>query len=398
MSASFQAELQKLREILLLRRLREIGSAQGATIELVGRQLVNFSSNDYLGLANDERLRAAAKEAIDQFGVGAGASRLISGTQSPHVDLERVLAAWKRTPAALTFSSGYAAAVGTLSAIAGKQDVIVLDKLAHASLIDGARLSGATLRVFPHNHLGRLESHLDWARREFPGARIVVVTESVFSMDGGRAPLREIVELKKRFGALLLLDEAHAVGVIGDGGRGLATEEKLTDAIDIHLGTLSKALGVAGGYVCGSVNLIDWLINRARSFIYSTAPPPALAAAATAAIDLLQFEEGEVLRRQLWQNIALAHRLLTPSRHPASAIIPVLVGDEAAALELSRALLQAGFLVPAIRYPTVARGRARLRVTVTAAHDAEQIRALADAINNQSALTASGRVGGGGIT
>nr|MDQ2867455.1 8-amino-7-oxononanoate synthase [Verrucomicrobiota bacterium] len=385
-------ELQKLREISLLRRLREIGSAQGATIELVGRQLINFSSNDYLGLANDACLRAAAKEAIDQFGVGAGASRLISGTQSPHVELERALTAWKRTPAALTFSSGYAAAVGTLSAIAGKQDVIVLDKLAHASLIDGARLSGATLRVFPHNHLGKLESHLAWARREFPDARIVVVTESVFSMDGDRAPLREIVDLKKRFRALLLLDEAHAVGVIGDGGRGLAAEEKLADAIDIHLGTLSKALGVAGGYVCGSANLIDWLINRARSFIYSTAPPPALAAAATAAIDLLQGDEGDALRHQLWRNIALAHHLLAPSRHPASAIIPVLVGDETAALELSRALLQAGFLVPAIRYPTVARGRARLRVTVTAAHDAEQIRSLANAINNQRALAASGRV------
>jgi len=218
----FQEQLQALRARSLDRHLREIGSAQGPEIEIAGRRLINFSSNDYLGLANDSRLRAAAIAAIGEFGVGAGASRLISGTQSPHLRLENGLAKWKGTEAALCFSSGYAAALGTVPALVTKNDVVLLDKLCHASLIDGAKLSGAILRVFPHNHLRKLESHLQWAQREHTGKRILIVTESVFSMDGDRAPLRELIELKKSFGALLLLDEAHAVGVIGPNGRGLA--------------------------------------------------------------------------------------------------------------------------------------------------------------------------------
>src|SRR5712691_8770253 len=219
MRGLFQEQLHALRARSLHRKLREIGTAQGAEVEIVGQRLMNFSSNDYLGLANDLRLREAAKEAIAEFGVGAGASRLISGTQSPHIRLETAIAKWKGTPAALCFSSGYAAAVGTIPAVAGKNDVVLLDKLCHASLIDGAKLSGATLRVFPHNHLGKLESHLAWARRERPQARIVIVTESIFSTDGDRAPLRELIELKKRFAAMLLLDEAHAIGVLGPHGR-----------------------------------------------------------------------------------------------------------------------------------------------------------------------------------
>ena len=417
----FREELKQLRARSLLRQLREVGSAQGPSIDLVGEHLINFASNDYLGLAADERLREAAKNALDQFGVGAGASRLISGTQSPHVQLENALAKWKRRPAAITFSSGYAAAIGTLSAIAGKHDVILLDKLAHASLIDGARLSRATVRVFPHNHLGKLESHLEWARREMPDGRIIIVTESVFSMDGDRAPLLEVVELKSRFNALLFLDEAHAVGVVGEHGRGLAAErevtpeqaraqsppsfrekiktrlsrqpsqqveaagaetnpEPLADRIDIQMGTLSKALGCSGGYICGSATLIEWLINRARAFIYSTAPPPAIVAAATAAIGFLQSPEGEERRRLLWRNIALLNELLAADQAPASAIFALIVGDEQQALDLAHSLRKEGFFVPAIRYPTVARGSARLRITVTAAHTEDQIRGLAAAI------------------
>ena len=257
MSELFHDQLQALRAQALHRKLREIGSAQGPEIQIVGQQLVNFSSNDYLGLANDLRLREAAKAAIDEFGVGAGASRLISGTQSPHVRLEAALASWKGTQAALSFSSGYAAAIGTIPALVGKQDVVLLDKLSHASLIDGARLSGAILRVFPHNHLGKLESHLNWAQREHPGKRILIVTESVFSMDGDRAPLAQLIDLKKRFGALLLLDEAHAIGVIGVNGRGLAAELGVANDVDVQMGTLSKALGVSGGYICGSRSLIE---------------------------------------------------------------------------------------------------------------------------------------------
>jgi len=388
----FEAELQALRARSLERHLREISSAQGPEIEIGSRRLINFSSNDYLGLATDPRLREAAIGAIGDFGVGAGASRLISGTQSPHLRLEQALAKWKGTEAALCFSSGYAAALGTMPALVSKGDVVLLDKLCHASLIDGAKLSGAVLRVFPHNHLGKLESHLEWARREHPGKRILIVTESVFSMDGDCAPVREVVELKKRFGALLMLDEAHAVGVIGANGRGLAAAENLNQAVDVQMGTLSKALGGSGGYICGSRNLIEWLINRARSFIYSTAPPPGIVAAALAAVDFLSSTEGEERRGLLWERIdSMRDHLSLVTSHfsprnviPSSAIFPWIVGDEQAALDLARALRGEGFLVPAIRYPTVAKGAARLRITVTASHDENQIRSLCEAIKRNS--------------
>src|SRR3984893_5804146 len=380
MSDLFAEQLQALRARSLDRHLHEIGSAQGPIVDLAGKRLINFSSNDYLGLPNDPRLREAAIGAINQFGVGAVASRLISGTHPPHLRLESALAKWKGTPAALCFNSGYAAALGTMPALATKSDVVLLDKLCHASLIDGAKLSGATLRVFPHNQLAKLKSRLEWARRERPNARILIVTESVFSMDGDRVPLRDLVELKKYFNALLLLDEAHAIGVIGPNGRGLAAAENLSDDVDVQMGTLSKALGVSGGYICGSRNLIEWLINRARSFIFSTAPPPGLAAAALAAVDFISSAEGEDRRRILWRNIDILRERL--SLDSGSAIFPWIVGDEQAALELATDLQALGFFVPAIRYPTVAKSAARLRITVTAVHTAEQICSLCDAIKN----------------
>ena len=386
----FEEQLEALRVRSLDRHLREICSVRGAEIETGGRRLVNFSSNNYLGLANDPRLREAAITAISEFGVGGGASRLISGTQSPHLRLERALAKWKGTEAALCFSSGYAAALGTIPALVTKGDVILLDKLCHASLIDGAKLSGAILRVFPHNHLGKLESHLQWSQREHAGKRILIVTESVFSMDGDRAPLRELIELKKCFDALLLLDEAHAVGVIGPNGRGLAAAENLNEDVDVQMGTLSKALGTSGGYICSSRNLIDWLINRARSFIYSTAPPPAIVAAALAAVDFLASPEGEERRLLLWKRIRLMQEFLPRSElnktssDAYSAIFPWIVGDEQAAIDLASALQNEGFFVPAIRYPTVAKGAARLRITVTAAHEEDQIRALCKAIRKMT--------------
>jgi 8-amino-7-oxononanoate synthase len=389
----FTEQLETLRAHSLDRHLRELTCAQGPEIEIAGQRLINFSSNDYLGLANDSRLRGAAISAIDEFGIGAGASRLISGTQSPHLQLERTLAKWKGTEAALCFSSGYAAAVGTIPALIAKNDVVLLDKLCHASLIDGAKLSGAILRVFPHNHLRKLESHLEWARGNHTGKQILVVTESVFSMDGDRAPLRDLVELKKRFGALLMLDEAHAVGVIGSTGRGLAAEENLNDDVDVQMGTLSKALGASGGYICGSRALIEWLINRARSFIYSTALPPGIAAAALAAVDFLSSPEGEERRHLLWQKIRLMHELLPgsglngKSNAASSAIFPWIVGGDQAALDLASALQSEGFLVPAIRYPTVAKGAARLRITVTAAHQEDQIRSLCRAIKRLGAIS-----------
>lgn len=358
-------------------------SVRGAEVGLDNKTAVNFSSNDYLGLAAEPALRDAAKRALDEWGVGAGASRLVCGTLGPHAALERALAGWKRTEAALSFSSGYAAAVGALGALLGREDVVILDKLSHASLVDGARLCGARLRVFPHNHLGRLESHLRWARDVAPEARVLVVTESVFSMDGDRAPLAEIVEMKNRYGALLLLDEAHAVGVLGRHGRGLADECGVAAEVDLQMGTLSKALGASGGYICGSRAVIDLLINRARSFIYSTAPPPAIAAAAEAAVRFLCSEEGEQRREMLWKNLAQfaaeAPRGLLPGR-PESAIAPLILGDEKIALAAAKFLAAHGFLVPAIRFPTVARGAARLRVTLSAGHTPEQISAFCRAL------------------
>lgn len=384
MARTIEAQLAEIRARSLWRRLREIQSPQQPVIETGGRTLVNFSSNDYLGLANEPFLREAARRAIDEFGVGAGASRLVCGTLSPHLRLEQKLAEFKRAEAALSFSSGYAAAVGTIGALCSREDVIILDKLAHASLIDGAKLSGATLRVFPHNHLGRLESHLRWAEKNAPDARVLVVTESVFSMDGDRAPLAEIIEIKDRYGAMLLLDEAHAVGVIGTNGRGLAEKRGLTGQIEIQMGTLSKALGASGGYVCGRKTLIDLLIHRARSFVYSTAPMPAAAAAATTALEFLMTAAGETRRQRLWDNLkqffaARPAALAAPQTMP-SAIVPIILGDENVALAAAQWLFEKGFLVPAIRYPTVAKGSARLRVTLSASHTPEQIEALAAAL------------------
>jgi 8-amino-7-oxononanoate synthase len=395
MDDPFQGELNTLRSRSLHRRLRQMDSAADGTVELAGGKLVNFASNDYLGLADDPILRDAAKAAIDQYGVGAGASRLVSGTRPAHTRLEEKLAQFKGSEAALSFSSGYAAAAGAIGVLADKQDVLILDKLCHASLVDAARASGAVLRVFPHSHLGKLEGHLQWARREYPDARVIVVTEAVFSMDGDRTPLAEIVELKAQHGALLLVDEAHSVGVIGRNGRGLAAELGLTAEVDVHLGTLSKALGVSGGYICGRRSLIELLVNRARPFIYSTAPPPVLAAAAEAALDFLASEEGERRRLTLWQGIRLLASQLPPApgeqppdgEHPGperreggSAIFPWIVGSEADAVDYSSWLAKKGFFAPAIRFPTVAKGAARLRLTVTARHRPEQILALGRAL------------------
>ena len=384
MPDGFDEELRELRARSLLRRLRTFDGPQQPTTTQAGRALVNFSSNDYLGLAAEPALREAAKAAIDQFGVGSGASRLVCGTLAPHTRLEETLAKFKGTEAALTFSSGYATAVGTLAGLARSGDVIVLDKLCHASLIDGAKLSGATLRIFPHNHLGKLESHLAWAREHAPDGRVIVATEAVFSMDGDRAPLEEIVAIKKRYNALLLLDEAHSIGVLGKNGRGLADVLKLQADVDIHMGTLSKALGGAGGYIAGSRPLIELLVNRARSFIYSTAPPPAIAAAATAAIEWLMTDAGEKRREALWKNLArlgdAIPRTLLSEKRIQSAIVPIILGESERALDAAERLLEAGFLVPAIRYPTVAKDAARLRITITALHTPEQITALCTAL------------------
>ncbi|MDB6139891.1 MAG: 8-amino-7-ketopelargonate synthase, partial [Verrucomicrobiaceae bacterium] len=272
---SIASELAQLDAAGLRRRLRVLDSAQGTVVRLEGREVVNFSSNDYLGLAGSEELRAAFAECISKYGAGSGASRLVCGGMAPHHRLEEELAAFKGTQAALTFASGFAVALGTITSLMGAQDVIILDKLCHASLVDAARLSGATIRVFPHNHLGKLEKLL--ASPAATARRVLVVTESIFSMDGDAAALAGIVELKDRHGAWLLLDEAHGVGVLGPQGRGLAAALGLEQRVELQMGTLSKAFGLSGGYLAASREVIDLLINKARSFIYTTAPPPALA-------------------------------------------------------------------------------------------------------------------------
>lgn len=373
MSWEIEKEIEAIREGGLFRELRTLESSQGAVVHREGRELINFSSNDYLGLAASEELKSALKEGVDRYGAGSGASRLVCGSLAPHEELEADLAAFKGSEAALSFSSGYAVALGTIPALVGKDDIIILDKLCHASLVDAARLSGATVRVFPHNHLEKLEKLLCGAR-ESGAARVLVVAESIYSMDGDAAKLREIVALKDQHGAWLMLDEAHAVGVIGPQGRGLAAELGLEKRVELQLGTLSKAVGLSGGYLAASRSVISLLINKARSFIYSTAPPPAVAFAARAALKVIQGTEGERRREKLGLNRAEWEKMGASS---ASAIFPVIVGDESRAMVLSRRLLDDGFLVPAIRFPTVARGSARLRVTLSAAHELGQIEALA---------------------
>ena len=388
--SSFDEELNRrldaLRQQNLQRELRRVDSPPDTRIQAGGRTLLNFSSNDYLGLANEPQLKEAAVRAVEKFGAGSGAARLMSGSLAPHHELEETLAAFKGTAAALSFSSGYTTALGTIGALAGKDDVIILDKLVHACVVDAARLSGATLRIFAHNDLNDLEKKLKWAatrsRQPSPAARhTLIVTESVFSMDGDAAPLAEIVALKERHGAWLMVDEAHATGLYGKNRRGLAEACGVSDRIEIQMGTLGKAVGAAGGYICGSRELADYLVSRARSFIFSTAPVPAAAAAATAGIRLIQSTAGEDRRNHLFDRI---QELNPPSaiRHPQfqSAIIPIRIGDEAAAAAAAAGLREQGFFVPAVRFPTVARGRARLRISLTAAHTPTDVSELATAL------------------
>lgn len=396
---ALEQELGSLRTQGLHRQLRRIDSAPTTTIELEGQQLLNFSSNDYLGLANEPALKEAAYRAIERYGTGSGASRLICGSLGIHHELDEALAALKGTEAALSFSTGYAAALGTICALLQKDDIIILDKLVHASIVDAARLSAAKLRVFPHNDLNRLEEILAWAdklakvqapqtapqttgsnlgsRMDARTRRILVVTESVFSMDGDHAPLREIVALKERYGSWLMVDEAHATGLYGTRRSGLIDALGIGRQVEIQMATLGKAIGASGGCICGSRKLVDFLTNRARSFVFSTAPVPAAAAAASAGVRFVQSELGAQRCQLLWERVEQVRAALgEESSNSRSAIVPVLIGKETAAVEASRSLREAGVFIPAIRYPTVARGEARLRLTVSAAHTNEQVAKL----------------------
>lgn len=360
----------------LLRSLTTVEHRDGVRYIVNGRACINFCSNDYLGFADDPVTRLGARETIEAWGCGAGASRLISGNLDIIRALEYTLAEWKQTPAALVFASGYMANIGVLTSLAGSDDTIFLDRLSHASLVDGVRLSRARLKVFPHNDIERLDTLLAGVKT----GKKLVVTESVFSMDGDTAPLRELVTICKKRGAVLIVDEAHALGVYG-GGRGLVNEYGLAEDVDVIIGTLSKALGSQGGFVAGSRILVEYLVNTSRSFIYSTGLSPVSAGAALAALRFLAANSARI--EKLWYNISRFRsqmdELHIQGRGP---ICPVITGESETALNLARRLVEEGYLVPAIRPPTVPAGSARIRITLSAIHSEEQIDGLARAIHD----------------
>ena len=372
-------ELQNLAARDLHRQLTEVEEVlPGGKVRVGGRVLLNLSSNDYLGLSRDPRLIDATQKAAARWGVGAGASRLVAGHLALHREVEDSLAAFKGTEAAVIFSTGYMANLGVVSALVGPGDTVFCDKLNHASIYDGIKLAGANLARFPHRDLNRLENLLQKAG----AGRRLIVTDSVFSVDGDLAPLKELVELKDRYGAGLMVDEAHATGVLGPRGAGLAEELGLTPRVEVHMGTFSKALGSLGGYVAGDRRLIDYLHNRARSFIYSTAPPPPVLGAIGAALQVVAQEPGR--RNYLLAEAKTFREELQRAGFDLlgseTQIVPVLVGENARTLELAGRLRERGLLAVAFRPPTVTPGRARVRFSLSAAHSWEDLAAARQAI------------------
>ena len=374
-----EQELSKLKEQGLYRHLRRISSAQGREIVLDDRRVLNFCSNDYLGLANDERIKHAAKAAIDQYGFGSGASRLVSGNMSWHEKLEENIAQLKQCDASLVFSTGYMANTGIISSIIGRDDIVFSDRLNHASIIDGIVLSRATLKRYPHKDMQALEDLL----KETPAhQKKFIVTDSVFSMDGDVAPLTDIVRLAQQYDALVMVDEAHGFGVLGATGAGLVEVLQLSGHVDIQMGTLSKAAGCFGAYVAGSKLLREYFINHARSFIYTTAMPAAVAAAASCAVDIIRTDAH---RRQELQHKSDYLRgkfkaLGLNTLESTTPIIPVIIGDSSKAVNISAQLLSKNIFVQAIRPPTVPDGSARLRFTVMATHTSEDLDAVIHAL------------------
>lgn len=360
-------ELLTLEQTSLLREIHALDSAQEPEVVLDGRRLILLASNNYLGLATDSRVIEATVDAARTWGAGTGSARLISGAMRLHDELEQRIASFKRTEASLVFSSGYLANLGTISALVGRGDAIFSDELNHASIVDGARLSRADVHVYRHADPGHLS---DLLREHAGAARRLVVTDTIFSMDGDLAPLPDIVEVSDREGAIVMVDEAHASGVVGPGGRGAVAHFGLEGRIPVVMGTLSKALGAAGGYIAGSRDLIAFLRNRARAFIFDTAPPPPAIAAAAAALDVIEQEPWRSERaRELAARLAAGLRASAfDVPQPRAAIVPVVAGASDAALALSQAMLEQGVLVPAIRPPSVPPGTARLRATVMATH------------------------------
>jgi len=377
----FRERLDDIKARNLYRRLRTVESAQGSWVKLEGRRVLNLCSNNYLGLAGHPAVIEAGARAMAEWGCGSGASRSICGNMAVHELLERRIAALKGTESALLYTSGYTANLGIISALVGKEDCVFSDELNHASLIDGCRLSQAKVTVFPHNDLDQLEQALRRTRERSPGGRRLIVVDGVFSMDGDLAPVTEIAGLAEKFDSLLMVDEAHATGVLGPGGRGLVASLGLERRVPVIMGTLSKALGSFGGFAAGNRELTEFLVNTSRSFIFTTGLPPASAACALAALDVL--EQDTSLPFKVQENGAfLRQRLNTIGFNTLKSqtqIIPVVVGEAAGAVEMSQLLLERGVLATAIRPPTVPQGTSRIRATVMATHTRADLELAASA-------------------
>ena len=376
-------ELEALKAQGLYRHLRVLEDEQRAHTTFDGRSVVNLSSNNYLGLTTHPRLRARAMEALERYGVGTGSVRTIAGTMSLHVELERRLAEFKRTEATVVFQSGFTANAGTVSALLTKEDVVISDELNHASIIDGCRLSRAAIKVFAHKDVDAARRIL----RDLPASqRKLLITDGVFSMDGDLGPLPDLCALAEEYGAIMMVDDAHASGVFGRNGRGTIDHFGMHGRVDIQVGTLSKAIGALGGYVAGTSALIDFLSHRGRPFLFSTSHPPSVTATCLAALDVL-LEEPEIIER-LWDNTRFFKAGLTAlgfnTGMSESPITPVIVGDGPLAMTLSDQLFEGGVFAQGIAFPTVARDRARVRTIVTATHTREDL---------QFALDTFGRVG-----
>jgi glycine C-acetyltransferase len=368
-------QLAELRAKGVAPKLRVLEGEQKAVCTFDGREIINLASNNYLGLTTHKALRKAAVEAVRKYGAGAGAVRTIAGTMKLHMELEEQIARFKNVEACVVFQSGFTANAGTVAAVLGKEDLIISDELNHASIIDGARLSKATIKVFKHKDVKDCERILqetaNWAGHK------LIITDGVFSMDGDIAPLGKLCDLAEKYNCIMMVDDAHASGVLGRGGRGSVDHFGCHGRVHIQVGTLSKAIGAMGGYVCGSRDLIDFLYLRARPFLFSTSHPPATVGACQAAFTLLDSPEGEKLVKKLWANTKYFKRELKRRGFQFQAsetpIIPIHVGDAAKAFEFSKKLFEAGVFAPAVGFPTVAEGKARLRAIVSAAHKREQL-------------------------
>ena len=372
-------ELESLREESLFNEIRTIEGPQGAWIIVNGKRVLNLCSNNYLGFADHAELKEASKRAVDEYGVGPGAVRTIAGTQTIHLELERKLAAFKHAEACIALQGGFVANLTVIPAVTGDGDIIFSDELNHASIIDGCRLSKARVVRYAHNDVADLRRKI--TENKDSARRMLVVTDGVFSMDGDIAPLPEIVEVADDYGAIVMVDDAHGEGVLGDSGRGIVNYFKLEGRVEIEVGTLSKAFGVMGGYITGPGVLIDYLKQKGRPFLFSTGLTPADTAAAIAAVDVLT--KSDELVRKLWDNAAYFQRRLKDQGfdigHTETPITPVMLGEEKTASTFSRKLFDKGIFAQSISYPTVARGKARIRCMLSAAHQKEDLDFAVDA-------------------